>query len=918
MMFTYKGKNSDPFHLGNYRGIAVDNLLLKLWSLVLNARLERFLENTGGLSAMQGGFRKARGPPESVIALTETVRATTTTRTQPDGISRSGRAVELVFIDVKVAYDSVLHPLLWKRCIDKGVGGHFLAALQAIYHDASAVVHADGELLAGVPLLRGVLQGNPLSPVLFNLYIDGAIDELRRLRVSNDSRPCGLWLPRPTTATVDASTAEDYMQCLFFADDGTLMESDHQALQNMLDTISNCLAELGLEISVVKTKWMLVPPSHTTPEQYMRMREEALKNPITVYGKPIELVEQFDYLGVRLWWRWDSTRAWKLAECRARAAFFSALAGGWQRRGDSLAAQLEFARATIFSHFTYIAAIAGACGTADTAPWRVFDDMVERVLRTITGIQRGNITALKMEAGLWDDGLHIHMMVLRLWRKILTTPEDSTIKRAFRLSIMTTTPGAAANPSRVFAVCGMRHQQTWAQAVLAAGKRLDVDARIGDPEALVSILRSSGPITSESEWLPSMATDVPCADDRFRLIIKPMALHAAQDPAPQQVRPVEGSTCWTLPRETSRTDALNVWSPELKDAMYASIRVRGSRVRNEAASTFLNDCTKLSKFGTPERLQGWAATLSSPFLQQYWYLPDVGLAKWILKARLDQCPTEDFFRTRPQNRCSLPRLERHERACYLCAQISPDYYRPETLAHTLLLCDNAVYLRRRRRFVAAARALYEASSSQRAPDQPVLNFDDNSVLFTILQLCTGVGSNYGPMQRVPIAPQLAANGVDLRLSPQLTRDSDLARRTIAWYLPLLQDWVKILNDPRRTESPLKSPGCKLALLVARHVRDMFALRKSALAKPEIAPAFLARSRDPPRAPPSQGAPASARPSVQVGAANSAAPPVPHPPPIMAPTTSLPAVPRGHSVPRRAAPVTRSSTRTAASSLVSQA
>ena len=183
-------------------------------------------------------------------------------------------------------------------------------------------------------------------------------------------------------------------------------------------------------------------------------------------------------------------------------------------------------------------------------------------------------------------------------------------------------------------------------------------------------------------------------------------------------------------------------------------------------------------------------------------------------------------------RGAIPRLERHQRACYLCAEIAPDRFRPETLIHTvtLLLCDNGVYQRRRGRFVAAVRALHVAS--QRAPLRPDLppaglNFDDNSVLFTILQLCTGVGSNYGLMQRLPVAPQLVANSVDPRLSPQFTRDSDLARRTIEWYLPLLQDWMKILNDPRRPESPLDSPGCKLALLVARHVRDMFALRKSA-------------------------------------------------------------------------------------------
>ena len=46
----------------------------------------------------------------------------------------------------------------------------------------------------------------------------------------------------------------------------------------------------------------------------------------------------------------------------ARKQYFGALRGGWQRRAGSLATQLDYARAKIFSHFNYVAAIAGAAG----------------------------------------------------------------------------------------------------------------------------------------------------------------------------------------------------------------------------------------------------------------------------------------------------------------------------------------------------------------------------------------------------------------------------------------------------------------------------------------------------------------------------------------------------------------------------
>jgi hypothetical protein len=33
------------------------------------------------------------------------------------------------------------------------------------------------------------------------------------------------------------------------------------------------------------------------------MKATALLNPLRVYGKDVDLVDKFDYLGVRVWWR---------------------------------------------------------------------------------------------------------------------------------------------------------------------------------------------------------------------------------------------------------------------------------------------------------------------------------------------------------------------------------------------------------------------------------------------------------------------------------------------------------------------------------------------------------------------------------------------------------------------------------------
>ena len=766
-VLLYKGKGTDPYDIGNYRGLGIDHSLGKLWALVWAERVEVFLRETNGLSVLQGGFQRQRGPPEQAFTLAETVRATIV----------GGKGVHLVFLDVKEAYDSVLHSVLWQRCVEKGFGGTCLAALQEMYCDATVAVDVAGALLGPVPIRRGVLQGNPLSPALFNIYLDGAIERLEQLGrkgVAQALRPLGIFLPRVSGSVLgkyaplqpDLKVAmrdqAEFLPCLFFADDGVLLDSDVDVMQRMLLEMVQYLAEVGLRVHPTKTKWMYVPPAGHNEQQYRLAVARFRLAPLLVNGHPIKLVDSFTYLGVEMGWRWNWALAWGEAQSRARKAYFGARRGGWQHRSGSLASQLTYAQGKIFCHFNYVAAIAGAGGCKTSAPWRKNEDIVAWTLRTIAQLPGGDATALAIEAGVWDQETRIDMLLLRMWCKFLTMPRESTFVRAMCLSLamLNADPLAVSGCADRFSAINHMHKQPWAQQLLAAVMRFGLKPNcvrhMQHELVALQIAHNHTGDASVDTWLPaSDANGVPTAaavlfdstHSRCRVVPTPhgWSAHNALDGAR-----VEGESCWLLPAGVALSAALESWSPQLKDATYASLRTLGNACRLRKVRAFLGEQLEQKSDEHGRRLRTWASSIGFSYLQAYWHLDDVRAARCLLRMRFDMCPTEDYLRRKPIGVAphALQRLPNPgDRSCYCCRDTvlpgTPVYWN-ETQAHVLRECSHPRLLALRTRFVGDATALFAetdtlavvraARLTTAAPD-----LLDMTALLTVMRLCIGVG-----------------------------------------------------------------------------------------------------------------------------------------------------------------------------------
>ena len=76
------------------------------------------------------------------------------------------------FIDFSKAYDTVDRSKLIGCLQSLGINGIFLNNIKAMYENTSYKIKLNNGVLDPIVSNLGLKQGSPLSPMLFNLYID--------------------------------------------------------------------------------------------------------------------------------------------------------------------------------------------------------------------------------------------------------------------------------------------------------------------------------------------------------------------------------------------------------------------------------------------------------------------------------------------------------------------------------------------------------------------------------------------------------------------------------------------------------------------------------------------------------------------------------------------------------------------------
>jgi hypothetical protein len=251
------GPISDP---NNYRGITISNALAKVFSMILNDRLDKYLSENNILCPNQIGFKK----------LTRTTDHMFIIRTLIDKYVKHGNSpIFACFVDFRKAFDSVWRQALLFKLLKSNIRGKMFNIIQDMYQHDRVCLKIEQDRTDFFSCNTGVKQGDVLSPNLFNLFLNDL-----------PSHIAGQDCDSPTLGETDINS-------LLYADDLVIFSLSSSGLQASLDKLNSYCQTWRLEVNIEKSKVLQCCKSG-------RMCNESF----LIGGQTIECVQEYKYLGI--------------------------------------------------------------------------------------------------------------------------------------------------------------------------------------------------------------------------------------------------------------------------------------------------------------------------------------------------------------------------------------------------------------------------------------------------------------------------------------------------------------------------------------------------------------------------------------------------------------------------------------------
>ncbi|MCG7891851.1 MAG: reverse transcriptase family protein [Candidatus Thiodiazotropha endolucinida] len=257
-------KNGSRLDVNNYRGITISSCLGKLFCHIVNERISKELEDKNYIKPEQAGFRKNHRTSDHIYVLKTIVDKYVSN-------SKNGSKLFACFIDLKKAFDTVWHEALFLKLQKAGICGKIYQVLKSMYSCCHSRVRCKNILSEPIEITKGVHQGNVLSPLLFNIFINDLgenliSDEVPELHYSKISH-------------------------LLYADDLLLLSTSECGLQHNINKVNEFCNKWGLSINSDKSKIMIFSKNGQAKMDCYKFNVGQIR---------LECVKQYKYLGINI------------------------------------------------------------------------------------------------------------------------------------------------------------------------------------------------------------------------------------------------------------------------------------------------------------------------------------------------------------------------------------------------------------------------------------------------------------------------------------------------------------------------------------------------------------------------------------------------------------------------------------------
>ena len=381
-IFKNKGSPTEP---SNYRPITLLSCMGKLFTSILNQRLNTFLELNNILEENQAGFRKGYSCADHIFTLHALIEI----------IKKRKQKLFCAFIDFSQAFDKVWRAGLWHKVLGTQINGNFFRVLLNMYSNIKSCVSLNGECSQYFLSEIGVRQGENLSPVLFSLFLN----DLHSYLHINGS--VGVELINPDTAILWLK-----LLVLLYADDTVIVSSSASDLQNSLNTFHNYCKNWYLNINITKTKVIIFGARQTRNFNFK------------CGNNTIEITKTYHYLGVTF----SSNGSFLNARKHVKEQASKAMHLLWTRVNNAnLPIDLAF---KLFDH-TVLPILTYGSEIFGYENLEILEQVHKDFMRKITKARRSTpINFLYGELGRYPLSINIKTKMISFWNRLITGKES--------------------------------------------------------------------------------------------------------------------------------------------------------------------------------------------------------------------------------------------------------------------------------------------------------------------------------------------------------------------------------------------------------------------------------------------------------------------------------------------------------------